>query len=404
MANPLFRPQFTQPASTAAGQTFIPTTMSNPPFNPFNIQTRPTTTLPNLFIFPGTTNSTNTTAPTTTSIFSVPWTTVPTTTSASMNIPMAPITSTVNATTSYNTVFQVAPITSTTSLLNNPVLPPTCTAGMSAVGHPQPTVSVPISNTTTQTTSNLVQQRILEAYLIDPYCHQGIKEWATSGNNQPPKDVSPPSPTTINVVTTSTATVKTTPFVLPLQSNTRKTSFSPVVDLKLDLKPVSTTMESNVQSKSTATSGKSSISSAFTQQEESILLNQSKTSRLRLSKDFLDSSSCNKPVHSLYPIRRLEELEVLIETIQITDISIPTASSTVIKSKPIPVDVQSAQLPILTRDGYYIKPTMAELESLCNKEGECYVHQVTIGHENYGSITFYGWMNLSGMNLDEIGK
>ena len=238
---------------------------------------------------------------------------------------------------------------------------------------------------------------------------------------QPLKDV--PTTTTsisstpINVVTTSTAALTPIPVVLPLQSNTRKpTSSHPIVDLKLNLKPLVTAAEPEVEPKTTSSNVRSSLSSGFTQQEESILLSQKKGSRLRLPNDFLESSSNAKPGLSLYPMRRLDELETLTEKIQITSISVPTTSSsstaaatatpTVVKSEPkvtsqpatktVPSDVRSTGLPILTRDRYYIKPTMDELKSLCNKDGECIVHQVTIGHEDYGSVTFYGWINLSG--------
>ena len=47
---------------------------------------------------------------------------------------------------------------------------------------------------------------------------------------------------------------------------------------------------------------------------------------------------------------------------------------------------------------------MSELRSLFNDKGQCLVKQFTVGRENYGSVTFYGLVNLVGLNLDEIGK
>ena len=67
-------------------------------------------------------------------------------------------------------------------------------------------------------------------------------------------------------------------------------------------------------------------------------------------------------------------------------------------------DTRSVRLPTLTGDDYYTKPTMSELRSLFNDRGECHVKQFTVGRENYGSVTFYGHVNLAGLNLDEIGK
>ena len=61
-------------------------------------------------------------------------------------------------------------------------------------------------------------------------------------------------------------------------------------------------------------------------------------------------------------------------------------------------------MPILTRDFYYMKPSRSELKSLFNDQGQCILKQFTVGHENYGSVTFYGQINVAGLNLDEISK
>ncbi len=51
-----------------------------------------------------------------------------------------------------------------------------------------------------------------------------------------------------------------------------------------------------------------------------------------------------------------------------------------------------------------MKPTTSELKSLFNDKGQCILKQFTVGHEKYGSVTFYGQINVAGLNLDEIGK
>ena len=58
----------------------------------------------------------------------------------------------------------------------------------------------------------------------------------------------------------------------------------------------------------------------------------------------------------------------------------------------------------LRRAGYYIIPTLEELAEVTDESGECRVEDLTIGREGYGSVFFPGETDLTGMNLDEIGK
>jgi nuclear pore complex protein Nup98-Nup96 len=51
-----------------------------------------------------------------------------------------------------------------------------------------------------------------------------------------------------------------------------------------------------------------------------------------------------------------------------------------------------------------MKPNASELKTLFNNKGECILKQFTVGHEIYGSVTFYGQINVAGLNLDEISK
>ncbi|CAM4852570.1 unnamed protein product [Rotaria socialis] len=64
---------------------------------------------------------------------------------------------------------------------------------------------------------------------------------------------------------------------------------------------------------------------------------------------------------------------------------------------------QLVRLPKLTHKDYYTKPTIEELRSSCNENGQCFVKEFTIGRKHYGSVTFRGLhMNLAGLDLDRI--
>jgi len=66
---------------------------------------------------------------------------------------------------------------------------------------------------------------------------------------------------------------------------------------------------------------------------------------------------------------------------------------------------QELRLPRLTRHDYYTKPTIEELKSSFNDQGQCFVKQFTVGRKHYGSVTFQGLsMNLAGLDLDQLGK
>lgn len=67
-------------------------------------------------------------------------------------------------------------------------------------------------------------------------------------------------------------------------------------------------------------------------------------------------------------------------------------------------NTENYRLPMLTRENYYTKPTISELKTLFNDRGECLLKEFTVGHEKYGSVTFYGQMNVAGLNLDQISK
>jgi hypothetical protein len=66
---------------------------------------------------------------------------------------------------------------------------------------------------------------------------------------------------------------------------------------------------------------------------------------------------------------------------------------------------RSFRLPKLTQNDYYTKPTIEELRSYFNEQGQCFVKEFTIGRKHYGSVTFQGLhMDLAGLDLNRLGK
>ncbi|XP_035288063.1 nuclear pore complex protein Nup98-Nup96 isoform X2 [Anguilla anguilla] len=57
---------------------------------------------------------------------------------------------------------------------------------------------------------------------------------------------------------------------------------------------------------------------------------------------------------------------------------------------------------VLGRVGYYTIPSLEELGSMLNENGDCLVENFTVGRKGYGSIFFPGEVNLTDLNLDEI--
>lgn len=79
---------------------------------------------------------------------------------------------------------------------------------------------------------------------------------------------------------------------------------------------------------------------------------------------------------------------------KITDTTISTTNS----------NANAHRLPILERPFYYMEPSTDELSSKFTNDGKCFVKNFTVGHEKYGSVTFYGKIDVAGLNLDEISK
>ncbi|CAF2416481.1 unnamed protein product [Rotaria sp. Silwood2] len=363
-----------------------------------------------------------------------------------------------------------------------------------------------ITQTQIQQSVSLVQQRFLAASLLDPFASRGKKDFNNIDQIKPPTDliVVSTSSTTSTTVTTSTSSSIT----LPLQSNSRKTSSArPLVDIRFKLKPVSSSPSPNIindevkspNQPTTPTSGqiKSPLTADFSEEEELVLIGRNKMSKLRLSNDFIDSSFQSESIRSLYPLRRLAELETLANMNNNTNIlstvhTIPSSTSSttttidtasahvssttvnneqslnpansnrgmlplhhstplIVHKQPSPpmshpstTLVQSPtsppppsttpppsststnliqrtkpshdydytnitksnsnayHLPKLIREYYYMKPSMSELKSSFDDQGQCIVKQFTVGHEKYGSVTFYGQVNVTGLDLDRI--
>jgi hypothetical protein len=177
-----------------------------------------------------------------------------------------------------------------------------------------------------QPSISLVQQRFLTASLIDPFASRGKKEFNDIDRIKPSTGFIVASSSSTSTTTTTTATSSTSsPIVLPLQSNARKASSArPLVDIRFRLKAVTSSPTSNVitddikspSQPPTTPIGtiKSPLTADFSEEEESALIGKNKLSKLRLSNDLRDSSLQSESIRSLYPMRRLAELEALANT------------------------------------------------------------------------------------------
>ncbi|CAF3590685.1 unnamed protein product [Rotaria sordida] len=382
----------------------------------------------------------------------------------------------------------------------------TTTAAAATTGFGAPTN---ITQTQIQQSIPLVQQRFLAASLLDPFASRGKKDFNNIDQIKPPTDLIVVSTSSVTPTTVTTST--SSPVTLPLQSTSRKTSSArPLVDIRFKLKPVSSLSSPNIindeikspNQSTTPTTGqiKSPLTADFSEEEELLLIGRNKMSKLRLSNDFIDSSFQSESIRSLYPLRRLAELETLANMNNNTNIlstvhtipsstssttttidtasahvssttvnneqtlnpgngnrgmlplhhstplivhkqpspSISHPSTTLVQSPtslpppsttpPPPSSISTSsiqrtksshdydntniiksnassnayQLPKLTREYYYMKPSMLELKSSFNDQGQCIVKQFSVGHEKYGSVTFYGQINVAGLDLDRI--
>ena len=74
-----------------------------------------------------------------------------------------------------------------------------------------------------------------------------------------------------------------------------------------------------------------------------------------------------------------------------------------------PVDDDSTCQPhpggiIMHRSGYYTMPSLDELATMVDENGDCTVENLVIGREGYGNVFFPGVTNVTGLNIDEIGQ
>lgn len=268
-------------------------------------------------------------------IFSTPSTT---------NITSAPATSTVNAFPFANN-FPIQPTISTpaswsfpssaTSILNT-IVPSTTTAS-----NVNPVWNTTLPATQSQpvvTSSSIIQQQFLAASLLDPYASRGRKDFTSIDQIQilteaaavstlstttttNTTSITTPTPiiasTSIATTTTPVITSAPIPITIPIQSNVRKSSSArSFVDVNFKLKPVSSSptlnddiKPSNQQSIVPTVPVKSTLAGNFTDEEEHVLLSRTKLSKLRLSDVVVDTSYQSDSIRSLYPVRRLAELE-----------------------------------------------------------------------------------------------
>ncbi|CAF4258419.1 unnamed protein product, partial [Adineta steineri] len=430
--------------STASGATSVFNTPTVT--NPFNIKITTASGATSVFNTPTVTNPFNTQPVTNGNIFSQP---IIATTSANSTNPtttgnyfhMAP-TTTISV---FPSLYPPASTINTTPTSNIFAIPAPAPLSFASVSNPQPfqilpvTQAQPVTTSSSSTISQQVQnpqqsvsnihQQFLAASLLDPYANRGKKDFTQTDQIQILTEPAVVSTSSTTLMATS-APIFTTPIsaVLPIQSNFQKIPSSrSSIDVNFKLKPVlsSSSLHDDIKSsqqQSTASIEqiKGPLTGSFTDEEENILLSRTKMSKLRISNDIIDSPYQSNTVRSLYPLRNLNELEKLTNIPSLSS-SVPITTS--INNKHTPSSIPSVtseqpsssitqqksnnnsltyRLPILTREDYYMKPNLTELKSLFNDKNQCIVKQFTVGHEKYGSVTFYGQINLTGLNLDEI--
>jgi len=433
---------FSQPKTATSSSSIVPITTTNIFGIPISTTTSATTSTP---AFP----ALNPTVPTSsaTNIFSIPAVTIGN---------AAPITSIFGTKLAVPTTASFPFASTATSILGNNT--PTTTT-MASTFQPQFFPGLPVTQTQSAVTSSssaiisqppsqeqisqqtvsTIQQQFLAASLLDPYANRGKKDFTNIDRIQLPTEIAVVSTSSTTTAKTTLTTSTPIPATIPIQSNFQKVpaSRSPF-DLNFKLKPVSSSATlnddikpSHQQSAASIGSTKTTLTGNFTDEEEIVLLGRTKLSKLRLSNDLIDSSYQSKTIRSLYPLRNLADLEKLtnlqpsssLTTTVNTDRTshpsnksnissdhrstpsiIPKQSSSPIIQRKSNDDASTNRLPILTRNDYYMKPSLNELNSLFNDKGQCILKQFTVGHEKYGSVTFYGEINIAGLNLDEISK
>jgi len=194
----------------------------------------------------------------------------------------------------------------------------------------------------TQQSSSIIQQQFLALSLLDPYANRGKKDFTNIDQIQIPKESAIVSTLSTTTNTTTITTSTPIPITLPIQSNFGKVSSSrSLVDVNFKLKPVSSSptlnddiKPSNQQSMVSTGPVKSTLAGNFTDEEELVLLGRTKMSKLRLSNDIIDPSYQSDSIRSLYPLRRLAELEKLTNITPPSSLSSsPTTTTTVINEQ-----------------------------------------------------------------------
>lgn len=298
---------------------FIDFSMDTKPFVPFNAGSQ-TNSAGNVFSQPTVPMFNGNTDPTKpTHLFTIP---IPTTVNSTTSIlPMTNNFTTNGATTTvsnFNTNPQL-----TTSLSEMQTKPIVTSTSMTTIAQ------VPQQVQNTEHSVPLITQQFLAALLLDPYANHGKKDFSSIGSIQVPVEPAVTSTvststsliiTTAVTNTTTTTVTNSTPLQMApiVQTNIRKAPSHSLIDVNFKLKPTSSAtslsalndiIQPNIQQSELATK---SLKSTFTDEEESLLLSQHKTSRSRLSTALNDSLYQSNSIQSLYPLRRLAELENLV--------------------------------------------------------------------------------------------
>ncbi len=262
-----------------------------------------------------------------------------TTTSAATMTPAMPGLSSIASTSGTSNIFPGLAPSTTTALptVNNFFIQPTVPTTTS-LSFPSSTSTLLSSQTAkqeqkTEQTTSIIQQNFLAASLLDPYANRGKKDFSNINQIQAPAESN-----VVSTVSTSTTTTSTPiPVTLPIQSNLRKVAPSrSLVDVNFKLRPVSSSptlnediKPSNQPSTVSTEPVKSRLAGHFTDEEELVLLGRTKMSKLRISNDIIDGPSQTNSIRSLYPVRRLAELEKFASIIPRASTPPPPTKTTV---------------------------------------------------------------------------
>ena len=131
-----------------------------------------------------------------------------------------------------------------------------------------------------------------------------------------------------------------------------------------------------------------------------------------------DSSLASLAPDGSYPVTPIGRLARKTPPVESTPSG--TANGSFTKSPPLSTPPKSKATPqangangssgflgasvLLSRDGYYTKPPMDRLDAMAAQAGRVVVQDFVVGHKQLGCIRFPGSTDVTGLDLDSIGK